>query len=40
MFRELTAELLELEATELGVGDALYAANLTLCCCASCTCTR
>lgn len=39
MFLELTEELLDLTVTEKGYRSALYAFNMTLCCCASCTCT-
>jgi hypothetical protein len=39
VFAALTEELLDLEAAEIGVADALFGHNVELCCCASCTCS-
>jgi hypothetical protein len=38
MFRELTAELLDLQATVLGERRGLFAAVIDCCCCSSCCC--
>lgn len=36
MFKELTAELLDLTVTEKGFRNALYARTMPPCCCSTC----